>query len=186
MDDIEIIELYWQRNERALQETQKKYGSYCTTIANRILASPEDSEECVQDAYLRAWNTIPPQRPRYLRAYLVRITRNLALNRLKSMTAQRRGAGMAHLPLEELHDLVGSDGDPLSELEKKRLADSIGIFLRVLPAEKQKLFLLRYWYLESLSEIASQTHLSEDKIRNDLFRIRKKLKNHLEKEGFTP
>lgn len=185
MEDQDIIGLFWRRDQQALRETQQKYGAYCTAVARNILVSPEDSQECVQDALLRLWDTIPPQRPRCLRAYLGRITRNLAVNRLRAMTAQRRGGGIQHLPLEELGDLVSGQGDPLSELEKQQLADSISGFLRQLPPEKRRLFLLRYWYAESLNQVAAETGLTQDKVRNDLFRLRKKLKKHLEKEGFT-
>lgn len=185
MDDMEIIGLFWVRDERALRETQQKYGSYCSAIAYNILSSPEDCQECVQDAYMKLWDTIPPQKPRCLRAYLGRITRNLSLNRLRAMTAQRRGGGFQHLPLEELRDLVSGQGDPPSELEKQQLADSISVFLRLLPPEKRQIFLLRYWYAEPLAQVAAETGLTEDKVRNDLFRLRKKLKKHLEKEGFT-
>lgn len=185
MEDQDIIGLYWRRDEQALRETQQKYGAYCSAIARNILVSPEDSQECVQDALLRLWDTIPPQWPRCLQAYLGRLTRNLAVNRLRAMTAQRRGGGLQHLPLEELRDLAGGQGDPPSELEKQRLADSISVFLRGLSAEKRQIFLLRYWYAEPLGQVAAETGLTQDKVRNDLFRLRKKLKKHLEKEGFT-
>lgn len=185
MDDQTIIELFWHRDEQALRKTQQKYGAYCAAIAKNILRSPEDSQECIQDAYMRLWDSIPPQKPRCLRAYLGRITRNLAVNRLRAMNAQCRGGGTQLLPLEELRDLVSGQGDPLSELEKQQLANCISGFLRLLPPEKQRLFLLRYWYAEPLSQVAAETGLTEDKIRNDLFRLRKKLKKHLEKEGFT-
>ena len=185
MEDSHIIGLFWYRNEQAIRETQQKYGTYCTAIANNVLLCPEDSQECVQDALLRLWDTIPPQRPRCLQAYLGRITRNLALNRLRSICAQRRGGGLPHLPLEELRDLASGQGDPPTELEKRRLADSISVFLRTLSPEKRQLFVRRYWYAEPLSQVASEAGLTQDKVRNTLFRLRKQLKKHLEKEGFT-
>lgn len=185
MDDSHIIALFWHRDEQAIRETQQKYGAYCTTIANNVLCSPEDSQECVQDALLRLWDTIPPQRPRCLQAYLGRITRNLAVNRLRSICAQRRGGGLQQLPLEELRDLASGQGDPPTELEKRRLADSISVFLRTLPPEKRRISVLRYWYAEPLSQVAAETDHTEDQVRNMLFRLRKKLKKHLEKEGFT-
>ncbi len=185
MDDSHIIGLFWCRDEQAIQETQQKYGAYCTAIANNVLLCPEDSQECVQDALLRLWDTIPPQRPRCLQAYLGRITRNLAVNQLRSMCAQRRGGGIQHMPLEELRELVSGQGDPPTELEKRRLADSISVFLRSISPEQRRLFVKRYWYAESLSQVASDAGFTEDKVRNVLFRLRKKLKKHLEREGFT-
>lgn len=185
MDDSHIIELFWHRNEQAIRETQQKYSAYCTAIANNVLLCPEDSQECVQDALLRLWDTIPPQRPRCLQAYLGRITRNLAVNRLRAKSAQRRGSGLQHLPLEELRELASGQGDPPTELEKRRLADSISVFLRALSPEKRQLFVKRYWYAEPLSQVAAEAGLSQDMVRNILFRLRKQLKKHLEKEGFT-
>ncbi len=177
MDDSHIIGLFWCRDEQAIQETQQKYGAYCTAIANNVLLCPEDSQECVQDALLRLWDTIPPQRPRCLQAYLGRITRNLAVNQLRSMCAQRRGGGIQHMPLEELRELVSGQGDPPTELEKRRLADSISVFLRSISPEQRRLFVKRYWYAASLSQVASDAGFTEDKVRNVLFRLRKKLKN---------
>lgn len=185
MDDSHIIELFWRRDEQAIRETQQKYGAYCTAIANNVLLCPEDSQECIQDALLQLWDTIPPQRPRCLQAYLGRITRNLAVNRLRANSAQRRGGGLQHLPLEELRDIASGQGDPPTELEKRRLADSISAFLRTLSPEKRQLFVRRYWYAEPLSQVASETGLTEDKVRNILFRLRKQLRKYLEKEGFT-
>ncbi len=185
MDDSHIIGLFWCRDEQAIQETQQKYGAYCTAIANNVLLCHEDSQECVQDALLRLWDTIPPQRPRCLQAYLGRITRNLAVNQLRSMCAQRRGGGIQHMPLEELRELVSGQGDPPTELEKRRLADSISVFLRSISPEQRRLFVKRYWYAEPLSQVASDAGFTEDKVRNVLFRLRKKLKKHLEREGFT-
>ena len=185
MDDSNILDLFWLRDEQAIRETQQKYGAYCTAIAGNILSSSEDSQECVQDALLRLWNAIPPLRPRCLQAYLGRVTRNLAVNRLRAMGAQRRGGGLQHLPLEELRDIASGQGDPPTELEKRRLADSISAFLRTLSPEQRRIFLGRYWYGEPLSQVALETGLTEDKVRNILYRLRKKLKKYLEREGFT-
>ncbi len=185
MDDSHIIELFWHRDEQAVRETQQKYGAYCTVIANNVLLCLEDSQECVQDALLRLWDTIPPQCPRRLQAYLGRITRNLAVNRLRANNAQRRGGGLQHLSLDELRDLASGQGDPPTELEKRRLADSISVFLRTLSPEKRQLFVKRYWYAESLAQVASDAGLTQDKVRNILFRLRTQLRKHLEKEGFT-
>ena len=184
MEDRQIVDLYWLRDENAIVESEKKYGVYCGAIAKNILPAAEDQGECISDTWLSAWNAIPPQRPLLLKAFLGRITRNLALNRLRSLSAQKRGGAFQHLPLEELGELAGENDDPLDQLEHGRMAESISAFLRTLPPEKRKLFLLRYWYLASIPQISRETGCSEDKIRNDLYRIRKKLKTHLNKEGF--
>ena len=184
MDDSEIIDLYWSRDESAIRETERKYGAYCRSIARNILSLREDQEECISDTWLKAWNVIPPQRPKLLKAFLGRIIRNLSLNRIRSQRAEKRGGNVQTLPLEELRELAGSNDDLLDTLEQTRMAACITTFLRLLPLEKRKLFLLRYWYLESISDISTETGLSENKIRNDLYRTRKKLRQYLKKEGF--
>lgn len=185
MEDQEIVRLFFARSEEAIVQTREKYGSFCWQTAYQILRSREDSEECVSDTWLRAWNAIPPNRPAYLKAYLGRITRNLALDRWRARSAKVRGGGEVPLGLEELADCVSQDGNPLSELEARRLVQSINVFLYGLPEEKRRIFLLRYWYLESLAQIASQTGLREAKIKKDLYQLRRKLKIHLEQEDFT-
>ena len=184
MEDREIIDLYWMRDESAIRETERKYGVYCRAIANNFLPVPEDQEECVSDTWLRAWNAMPPQRPAKLKAFLGRITRNLAINRLRDACSQKRGGGVQHLPLEELRELTGGNDDPLDQLEQARMSACITAFLRLLPLEKRKLFLLRYWYMESITQISDETGCSADKVRSDLYRTRKKLRNYLKKEGF--
>lgn len=185
MKDSEIIELYWQRTERAIMETRAKYGGYCTTIAYNILSSIEDTEECVADTLLQAWNAIPPTRPDSLKLFLGRITRNLSLSRLRQRSREKRGGGQAALALDELLDCVANNSDPFSALEEKRLSETISTFLRGLPPEKRSIFVLRYWYLYPIQEIARQTGAREGKIKSTLFRTRRLLRAHLEKEGFT-
>lgn len=185
MDDDEIIELYFARDERALAQTERKYGPYCFSLANNILASPEDAEETVSDTYLKAWQTIPPKRPGVLRMYLAKITRNLALSRWRGLTARKRGGGELPLVLEELEECVGS-GDSVSEdLDAKELTRTIAAFLDTLPQREQNIFLRRYFFTEDAGAIAGRYGLSRDAVNQSLSRTRKKLKAHLTQEGYA-
>lgn len=184
MEDKQIISLYFQRDERAVTETQSKYGSYCFSIAQSILNSPTDSEECVSDTYLRVWNSIPPHRPRHLKLYLGRITRNLSIDRLRSNTAQKRGNGETELALEELSQCISAGGDPADALELKELQQAIGRFVHSLPRRERNLFLCRYFYLEAYSTLAKRLHIREANARLILSRVRKKLRDFLTEEGF--
>ena len=183
MDDQTIVSLFHARSEDAIAAASDKYGGRCRAIARNILADDADAEECVSDALLAAWNAIRPQSPRHLGAYLGRITRNLALNRLKAAGAQRRGGGETPLALEELGDCAArSDGDAADRLA---LAGAIEQFLRSLPPEKRRLFLRRYWYLYSVKDIARATGAGESRVKSQLARLRQALRAHLEKEGFS-
>lgn len=183
MEDQEIIALYWSRDENAIGETAAKYGGYLTNIAYNILSVRQDSEECVSDAYLRAWNAIPPKKPENLKLFLGRVTRNLALDRRKADTTKKRGGGQVVLALEELRDCVSSRETPETVLDEKYLAEKITEFLRTLPETPRKCFVLRYWYLEPVSAIAARMQLSPSKVKSLLHRTRMKLKTYLEKEG---
>ena len=183
MTDQEITDLYFARSENAIRETARKYGSYCHAIANRILDSHEDSEECVNDTYMKAWETIPPKKPLQLSAYLGKITRNLALSRLEKRTAQKRGDGELALALHELSDCIPSTDDTERALLSGELTDILDTFLAELPTETRKIFMRRYWYLSSVKEIARDFHMRENHVRVILFRARGKLKEILEKEG---
>ena len=180
MKDSEIVELFWSRSENAISETEEKYGWYCPSIAYRMLSSIEDSEECVSDTYLHTWNSIPPNRPENLKAYVGKITRNLALDRLKANAAKKRGE--VPLVFEELK--VPDSHTVETEIDGKLLSEAITSFLRALPPVKRRIFVLRYWYFESLSGIASKTGIKESRLKGDLFRMRKKLAAYLDKEGF--
>lgn len=184
MDDSAIIALYQARSEEAIRETDRKYAGFCGAIAYSILRSKEDSEECVSDTWLKTWEAIPPKVPGSLKAFVGRITRNLSLDRYRACCTEKRGGGEVPLALEELGDCVGREDTMLSQLEAARMTKCINDFLRVLPQWKCNVFLLRYWYLESLAEIAAETGCSETKIKTDLYRTRLKLKQHLETEGF--
>ena len=185
MEDHEIVALYWDRDERAIGESEQKYGALCRGVALRVLENIEDSEECVSDTWLRSWNTIPPQRPNLLGAFLARITRNLALDRWRAARAEKRGGGETALALEELEDCVPSGASgPEEHLEASELAALIARFLRAQPEESRRVFLRRYWYVESVSAIAEAFGFSESKVKSMLFRTRKGLRRFLEKEGY--
>lgn len=181
MDDDGIIELYWQRSEEAVRETAVRYGSRCRGVAYNILGNSEDAEECVNDTYLRAWNAIPPVRPRQLGAWLCRITRNLALNRLAERRADKRGGGETALALEELADCVsGSEGTSYDEGE---VAEAINAFLQHARPRDRQIFLRRYWYLEPVSQIAAACSLRESNVTTILYRMRCQLKEELARKG---
>ena len=183
MKDQEIIALYWERDEAAITATAEKYGSYCHSISYNILHSNEDAEECVNDAYLGAWKSIPPQRPERLSSYLGKIVRNLSLNRYKQYNAQKRGLGQVQLALSELEDRISTGIDIEQMIEEKALVGYIEQFLYAQPRQKRNIFIRRYWYLCSIQEIAQTYGMSESKTISLLFRMRNKLKEHLEKEG---
>lgn len=182
MEDGTIIKLYWERSQQAIVESEKKYGPYCHTIARRILDREEDAEECVNDTYLRAWEAIPPARPGSFRTWLGRITRNLSLDRWKSLRAEKRGGGAEAL-LGELQDcLPARPGRSVEDLE---LAELLNVFLRGLSREGRAVFLRRYWYGESVAEVAAALGCGEGKVKSSLFRSRKALREYLEKEGIA-
>ncbi len=183
MDDDKIIELYMDRSEQAISETSKKYGRYCHSIAYGILQSDADSEECVNDTYLRTWNSIPPKRPNHLQTFLGKITRNLSLNRLEMRSAEKRGEGQTVLILDELAECIPAEGDATRAVEDMVIRNVLNRFLEDLPAETRRIFVRRYWYMSSVKEIAEEYGLSQSKVTVTLFRTRGKLKTALEKEG---
>lgn len=180
MEDSKIIALYFARSETAIAETQQKYGAYCSAIAYNILASFEDAEECVSDTWLKTWDSIPPAKPERLKGYVGRITHNLAINRYRAGGAKKRG----QLPqiLSELQ--AASLEEPEDILERRRLSQKISEFLHGQPVQKQKIFVLRYWYCESLTAIGQTVAMKPERVKTELYRMRKKLKIFLEKEGF--
>ena len=182
MDDREIIKLFWQRDEQAITESDKKYKKLLTYIAKNILSSDEDSEEIVNDTYLRAWNSIPPTSPQSLSAYLGKIARNLSLDRLELKGAEKRGGLSPLLAYEELENLIE---DEFTDTPRDQIAlkDGINSFLAGLKKDKRIIFVQRYWYLSSIEEIAKNNGLTESNVKVILSRLREKLKKHLEKEG---
>ena len=183
MEDSKIIDLYFERNEAAITETDQKYGAYCRSIAWNILQNHEDSEECVSDTWLRAWNAMPPQRPRVLRQFLAKITRNLSLDRFRADHAHKRGSGEVPLALEELKECVGS-GNPATDAERKLLEELIGQFLQQLSQRDRGVFLRRYFYMESHKDIAARYGMKETNVRLCLSRTRQRLREYLRKEDF--
>ena len=178
MQDHEIIDLYFARDERAIVNTEQKYGSYCKTIAMNVLHDESDSDECVNDTYLAAWNSIPPTRPERLGAYLARLTRNISLNRYKSRTTERRGGGEFALSLDELDDCV-ADNDKSAEELGKMISD----FLPREKKEARQVFVRRYFYGDSIEEIAKRFTFSESKIKSMLHRTRLALREYLIENG---
>lgn len=185
MEDEHIIELYFARSEAAIVETSAKYGAFFRGISRNILNSEQDAEECVNDAYLSAWNSIPPKRPDNLRAYIARIVRNLSLNRWNKLNAAKRGGGEVPLALEELEGCIPAADTVQRETDRAELAGVLNSFLRGLGGEKRDVFLKRYWYLVPVKEIAEQYGMSESKVKSMLLRTRGKLREFLEKEGIS-
>ncbi len=185
MDDNAIIELYWQRKENAIEETDKKYGAYCFAIADNILRSKEDSEECVNDTYLNVWNCIPPDRPTKFRCFLARITRNLSFNRYNAKMSKKRGSGEMPMILDELKECISGKSTVEDEYAAKELGKSINSFVKALPQKESNIFIRRYFFSESVAVISGRYDLSENNVMVILSRIRKKLKEYLIKEGFV-
>lgn len=183
MEDSEIVDLYWRRDEAAVSETEKKYGALCRSVAGRILGSAEDAEECANDALHQAWTAIPPQRPERLGAWLGKVTRNLALNAWKRNQTQKRQCGMAAL-LDELAECVPGPVTVERELEDKELAAAIDSWLRGRSKEDRTLFLRRYWYGVELWELAAERGISPNRLAQKMLRLRRSLKQALEKEGY--
>lgn len=185
MKDNEIIELYWERSEHAILETANQYGNYCYTIAYNILYNTQDSEECVNDTWLHAWNVIPPQRPNRLSVFLGKITRNLSLDRYRHYTAKKRGSGQLVYALDELTDCVPTKDTFDDWIEENHLVEMLNRFLESLSSENRKIFMRRYWYMSSIKEIASDYKLTESKVKMSLLRSREQLKLLLESEGVS-
>lgn len=183
MDDNGIIRLYWDRNDQAITITSDKYGHYCKAIARNILNSEEDAEECVNDTYLNAWNSMPTHWPEQLATFLGKITRNLSFNRYKHNHTEKRGGEMA-LVLDELTDCVSNVDDVEQILDRQELIGVINSFVRGLSASKRNLFVRRYWYADSVSAIANDTGMLQGTVSKTLERTRKQLKAYLTERGF--
>lgn len=184
MDDNSIIQLYWDRNDQAIKATSEKYGHYCKAIAKNILSSEEDAEECVNDTYLNAWNSMPEHWPEYLAAFLGKITRNLSFNKYKRNHSQKRGDSEITLVLNELADCV-SDRDAVEQnIDRQELSAAINLFAKNLPARKRNIFVRRYWYADSVSCISRDYGMLPGTVSKTLERIRKQLKVYLTERGF--
>lgn len=185
MNDRQIIKLYFDRDENAIAETARKYGTYCFSVANNILQSDQDAEECVNDTWLRAWNAIPPQEPDCLRLFLAKITRNLAFNRYKEQNRQKRGGGVITVALEEIDSFLPASDRVETQAEEEELMRTVNRFLRSLSERDCNIFINRYFHVESVRAIAKAYGLTEGNVQKILLRTRNKLKRYLESEGYT-
>ena len=184
MDDNEIIELFFARDEGAVAAAQGKYGAYCAAIARNILGDPGAAEECVNDTWLKCWQSIPPQRPHSLKSFAGRIARNLALSVRREASAQKRGGGQVQLALDELDEVVSGSDTPEGALDREALRAALDGFLAGLPEQHRNLFLRRYWYLDGVEALAGRFSMSRTQVTTTLHRLRGKLRVHLQQEGF--
>lgn len=184
MNDSEIIELYWNKNTTAISASMDKYGSYCFTIANGILDDTQDSEECVNDTWLRAWNAIPPTRPTVLKVFFAKITRHLSFDRYKARKSLKRGGGDTMLVLEELAECIADESDVEGQVNAKELGEVINKFVVSLSEREQNLFVRRYFFSEPIKVIADRYDTNENYVNVTLSRVRKRLRSHLSKEGY--
>ena len=185
MEDRDILDLFFDRNESALTETRFKYGMRMYKVAINILRLNEDAEECVNDTLLKAWNAIPPSRPEHFGAFLAKICRNLSINKWQARGAQRRGGGEVSLLLSELEDCIPAEGGPEKEYESARVQAAINAGLATLNKTARAAFVLRYFHGESIRDVCERFNMSESKVKSILFRARKKLGEYLEKEGVS-
>ncbi len=185
MNDIEIVKLFLNRDETAIKAASDQYKSYLMKIAHNITGSREDAEECVNDALLKAWESIPPQNPELLSAYLGKLARNLAINRRKRQLADKRGGGEAQLAFEELSEMIKSGENVEQEHDRRELTAELNAFLEKLTEPKRKIFVRRYWYCDSVKIIAAEMGLTETCVSVTLHRIREKLRVHLRKRGYN-
>ena len=183
MEDNMIIDLYWARDQRAVAESEDKYGAYCRSIAQGILDRREDAEECVNDTWLRAWHAMPPQRPSILSAFFGKLTRNLSLDRWRRERAAKRGGSQTEAALHELEDCLPDRRGPEEHLEAGETAAIISAFLREQPDLDRRLFVRRYFYLESIAALAARFRLTQGQVKSRLHRTRGRLKHTLEQEG---
>lgn len=182
MEDHEIIDLFFARSEQAIAQLQGKYGRRCLQVAGNILNNPLDAEECVNDAYLAVWNAIPPQKPEPLSAYVCRIVRNLSIKKYHANSALKRNSHY-DMALDELEACVQTGGTAEDEIAARELAEAINQFLGTLSRENRILFVRRYWFSDSVADIAATSRMSNRTVSLRLLRVRKELKKHLEKEG---
>ena len=185
MEDNDIIQLYWERSENAIAETKKKYSRFLFHIAGSILWNRQDMEEAENDTYLRVWDAVPPDRPSHFPAYLAKIMRRICIDTYRRQSADKRGRCEYAVSLDELEECVPGGGDPADEAQVKTLSRDIDRFLDSLPQRERYIFVRRYFYAESINEIAVRTHLTQNNVKVILSRIRKSLKSFLEWEGYA-
>ena len=183
MEDREILRLFAARDERAIREAAAQYGARCTALAQRILGSREDAEECVNDCWHKLWNAIPPAEPASLEAYALTVVRRTAFDRLRAESAQKRGSGQLHRSLHELEDVLASQNDVQRRIEQTELAAAVSRFLHRQPPQTREVFVRHYWYLESAGDIARAMGLNRSSVKSMLRRTREKLRGYLQEEG---
>ncbi len=184
MNDIEIVQLFWERNEAALTETDRKHGRRCRTIAESILNNSEDAADCVNDSYFKVWNLIPPERPTFFGAFLSSIVKHTAIDFLKEKTAVKRGGGEIPLVIEELEDVISDSSDIERNFENREIIGKINDFLDSLPSKSRRMFVLRYWYCCNIPEIAGHLGMRKNTVSVTLNRLRKQLREYLKKGGY--
>ena len=184
MDDKTIIDQLWERSEGILSVISTKYGKLCRSLAFGILRSDEDAEECVNDTYLKVWETIPPSRPENLRAYIAKLTRNISIDRLRGAKRQKRSDGEREVALDEIADIIPGGTSPEEILGEKELASVIDAFVREQNEDARLIFIARYWSYKSVAEISRELGFSQSKVKTTLYRVREELKEKLEKEGY--
>ena len=185
MNDSQIVAMFFDRDQRAIGETDAKYGNYCRCIVRNILQNKEDAEEAVSDTYLALWNTIPPHKPAVLRTFLGKIARRTALKQWEKLHTQKRGGGEVALALEELSEYLSDGTTPETAMETAELTQILNEFLRKLPKEERQIFVCRYWYLDPIADIANRFGYTQSKVKSILARTRMKLRATLSKEGIT-
>ena len=183
MDDAAIVALFWERSESAIREAEARYGSYCTAVAGRILNNAEDTRECLNDLWLAAWQSIPPHRPENLRTYLGKLARNLAISRWRELRRQKRGGGEPALVLEELSDCIPGGEEPEHALDAHALQEALNRWLSKLSVRERQLFVNRYFFLCTVPEVAEKAGISRANVSTSLYRLRRSLREYLEKEG---
>jgi RNA polymerase sigma-70 factor (ECF subfamily) len=183
MDDTMILELYQNRSESAITETASKYGSYCLAIATNILKNRQDAEECVNDTYYKVWEAIPPEHPAVFSSFIGRITRNTSLDKYKTRKRKKRFGNEFGLLLSELEDCISSDRKVEDEVDEMLLSACVDNFLSGIDKESRVIFIRRYFYADSVKQVAERLVISESKVKSNLFRTRNRLKAHLESEG---
>lgn len=184
VEDREIVALFWERNDAALTEAERKYGAYCYAVARNIVGNDEDAKECVNDVWMAAWRSIPPHQPTVLQAFLGKLARNISLKKWRDRRAAKRGGGELSLVYEELADCIPAHSTVEQEIETAALSQCVNRFLDSLPPVEQAVFLRRYWYFDSIKVIAGRFHFTQAKVKSMLHRTRQKLAAVLQKEGF--
>ncbi len=184
MDDKEIVRLYFDRDVRAIEETAAKYRNYCIFVAINILQNSEDAEECLNDALHSVWNSIPPKRPENLRTYIGKIVRNLSFDRYRKNNSEKRGKGDIKAVLDEISEIVSGKDTPEAEIDRKELTKDINRFLGEIAKETRRIFIMRYWYAMSVSDIAEKVGKTETNVSVILNRVRSSLKSYLSERGY--